>query len=75
MISFLSLITGFNQHFVVRYQANLGVVLYLMAALFQVNLIDFSDSMGGGRFQQTLSLICDMALIVRAVVARCIMLQ
>lgn len=30
-----------------------------MAALFRVNLIDFSDSMGGGRVQQTLSLICD----------------
>ena len=37
----------------------MGVVLYLMAALFRVNLIDFSDGMGGGRFQQTLSLICD----------------
>ena len=37
----------------------MGVVLYLMAALFRVNLIDFSDDMGGGRFQQTLSLICD----------------
>lgn len=30
-----------------------------MAALFRVDLIDFSDSMGVGRFQQSLSLICD----------------
>ena len=59
MITFLSLITALNQYFAVRYQANLGVVLYLMAALYQVNLIDFSDGMGGGRFQQTPSLICD----------------
>ena len=44
-----------------------------MAALFRVNLIDFSDDMGGGRFQQTLSLICD-GTYCKAVVARCIML-